>query len=185
MTLSPVATRGHRCLQRHLLPHCQGRRPHAHRLPPGWVDRIRLGRDSRAGKVWLDVLCCPSKESDIWTYSKTHAHAEETNNLSTCTRAGVDPARRPGSISPGYQSHSDTTLYIFLLIIYTKYTAWRQNDFRKSTPRQRVGCPCTTAPRSPMATAATTPPSFTTTWSHRSWGMGCGPSCGTRRAKLP
>ena len=30
---------------------------------------------------------------------------------------------------PGRLSHSDTALYISLVILYTKYTGWRQNDF--------------------------------------------------------
>jgi diketogulonate reductase-like aldo/keto reductase len=34
-----------------------------------------------------------------------------------------------GEISPGRQSHSDRTLYISLVFLYTKYTGWRQNDF--------------------------------------------------------
>jgi hypothetical protein len=33
-----------------------------------------------------------------------------------------------GEYSPGRQSHSDTTLYISFVIIYTKYTGWHQND---------------------------------------------------------
>ena len=35
-----------------------------------------------------------------------------------------------GRISHGRESHSDTTLYISLVIIYTKYTGRRQNDFK-------------------------------------------------------
>jgi hypothetical protein len=33
-----------------------------------------------------------------------------------------------GCISPGRQSHFDTTLYISLLILHTKYTGWRETD---------------------------------------------------------
>ena len=32
-------------------------------------------------------------------------------------------------VSPGRSSHSDTTLYISLAILHTKYTGWHQNDF--------------------------------------------------------
>ena len=34
-----------------------------------------------------------------------------------------------GITSPGRQSHSNITLYISLVIIHTKYTGRRQNDF--------------------------------------------------------
>ena len=34
-----------------------------------------------------------------------------------------------GGGGPGRKSHSDTTLYISLGIIHTKYIGWRQNDF--------------------------------------------------------
>ena len=34
-----------------------------------------------------------------------------------------------GFTSPGRQTHSDTALHIPLVILYTKYTGWRQNDF--------------------------------------------------------
>jgi hypothetical protein len=34
-----------------------------------------------------------------------------------------------GDTSPGRQSHSDTTLYVSLVIFHTKYTGWRDNDF--------------------------------------------------------
>ena len=40
--------------------------------------------------------------------------------------------RLPGVGSPGRYRHSDTshtTLYISLVILYTKYTEWHQNDF--------------------------------------------------------
>ena len=33
------------------------------------------------------------------------------------------------SLSPGRESHSDTTLYISSLILHTEYTGWCENDF--------------------------------------------------------
>ena len=40
--------------------------------------------------------------------------------------------------SPGCESHSDTTLYISLVIIYTKQTGGRQNGY---SDRPRQGAP--------------------------------------------
>jgi hypothetical protein len=34
-----------------------------------------------------------------------------------------------GGLSPGHHSHSDTTLYISLVVLHTKYTGRRDNDF--------------------------------------------------------
>ena len=34
-----------------------------------------------------------------------------------------------GTTSPGRESHSDTALYISLLILHTTHTGWRENDF--------------------------------------------------------
>ena len=34
-----------------------------------------------------------------------------------------------GDFSPGRESHSDTALYISLVILYRKFTGRRQNDF--------------------------------------------------------
>ena len=45
-----------------------------------------------------------------------------------CAAVGAGLCPDGGRASPGRQSHSDTTLYISLVIIYTKYTGWRQND---------------------------------------------------------
>ena len=39
----------------------------------------------------------------------------------------VPAARSRVTASPGRSSHSDTTLYISLVIIHTKYTGWREN----------------------------------------------------------
>jgi hypothetical protein len=38
-------------------------------------------------------------------------------------------AELEGTISRGRESHSDTTLYISVVILYTNYTGRRQNDF--------------------------------------------------------
>ena len=38
------------------------------------------------------------------------------------------PRLLPGLNIPGHQRHSDTSLYISLVILYPKYTGWRQND---------------------------------------------------------
>ena len=38
-------------------------------------------------------------------------------------------AAKDGDDSPGRLIHSDTTLYISLVFLYTKYTGRRQNDF--------------------------------------------------------
>ena len=34
-----------------------------------------------------------------------------------------------GALRPGHYSHSDTALYIPLVILHTKYAGWCQNDF--------------------------------------------------------
>jgi hypothetical protein len=39
-----------------------------------------------------------------------------------CTLGGGGSLK--GNTSPGRQSHSDTTLYISLAILYTTYTGW-------------------------------------------------------------
>ena len=39
------------------------------------------------------------------------------------------PDKPAGNMSPGRQSHSNTTLCTSLAIIYSQYTAWRQHDF--------------------------------------------------------
>ena len=58
--------------------------------------------------------------------SAEHARAIAAALMAAGACASISPGSAPAS--PGRYSHSDTTLYISLVIIPTKYTGWRQND---------------------------------------------------------
>ena len=45
------------------------------------------------------------------------------------TAALLEAVTMLGEASPGRSSHSDTTLYISLMVLHTKYTGLRENDF--------------------------------------------------------
>ena len=88
--------------------------PHR-RAGPASASALQLGWEIPAEVSGTPTLCCHGL-----------ADAVVTPALSELSCAALTEA---GYTSPGCSSHSDTTLYISLVILHTKYTGARQNDF--------------------------------------------------------
>ena len=74
----------------------------------------------------MDVNYAPMFEESGVCVGPDPTKAKPLSGL--CCSFEVHPTAA-GSTSPRRYSHSDTTLCIALVFLYTKYTGWRQNDF--------------------------------------------------------
>jgi hypothetical protein len=107
---------------------------------PASGDPLNLD-DVAAGATMADVVhtaavhgAVPRVEATIQRSSST-ALTPPNCGAHNCTACGIAegydtcPGKHNGESSPGRESHSDTTLYISLVILHTKYTGWCENDF--------------------------------------------------------
>jgi hypothetical protein len=73
-----------------------------------------------------------NQTSELWQLCPQHVEYRNTSGgllPSSCTKLPQPCFHRYEIGCPGRLSHSDTSLYISLVILHTKYTGWRDNGF--------------------------------------------------------
>jgi hypothetical protein len=94
-------------------------------------EKVQGARQVRKTPSWPSNWASSSPLS-LHSHRNAWAHLHllgQPNTLLAVHCQWLKEQRMPKERSPGYVSHSDITLYIPVVILYTHYTGRRQNDF--------------------------------------------------------